>query len=433
MYKIKTYVPEKNTSVSKDIKDDLPYIFPEITIKKKQLVRCYDNTQTTTNYVLPRDSVRSFKGPYILIENIVQNKDVKNNIKINNITCYPDYIFINSRIWDLKLPGGKGLFETNLNTMEYGPNDKSSSFISMCKKNVNSAILNYKGTSGKGITFGSHTSSLQKKNEDYVVENFKDKGVLKPIVHFLTARSAIPFRSILKVKKKIGEYEQKFLIDVAKYDNSEDVVKKNVTSSMYLKIGAATSDNEFFSAYALSSSCLNLLFDIGTKIMKIEYLQTVPSFFLQKERGYIKNFVGKLPCVNNVTKENKQEYTFSYKDWLEIVLQLSIHLGSVFAITLDDYMFVTLRKQKLVLSRVGLGTVGLTKYGEVLSNLYPAFKQQKLYMHPIAYDLYSKSLHSKVLSECLEDNAEILKNKIFEELQTSESEKKKNKKSKAFN
>ena len=429
------FSPHQNVIFGKNTENDLNYEFVDALDKKNKketLTRCNGKTQMCKNYVLPRDSVKSFPGPYLLLENtIVDKKNYKYKIEIDDAKCYPDYVFTNSRIWDLKVPGGLGLFQTNLKTMEFGPKDNTKT-IYMCKKNVNDATLDF-----EGITFGDHTKHLQKKNEDLVLEIFKSKSVLKPIVHFLTARDAIPFRSTLHVKKIVDFKEQKFEINVAKYNYDEAYVEKNNkkledTSNMYLKIGAVTKDTPYFKSYSLASSCLNLVFNINTKIMKIDYLQTKPSFGLDVEFGYLGNYNDKLKCVTNVTEpeENKKNYAFTYKDWLEISLQLTIHIGSAFAIEIEDYMNVMIAgKQKLSLARLGLGTEGTTKYGELLQNLNPTFKfyyeKKFCFMHPFAYKLYCVTLPQKILDETLEPKAATLKQYIFEFLNVNKDQQKK--------
>jgi len=266
------------------------------------------------DFILPENSVKSFKGPYLLkqLENFV---NFKSDVIYN---CLYRYIYLGTRYWDPIIdvdghPGlGQGIFAYNLKNREFGPIFKNEAMYMP----LNQPLRPKEGSVSANI----------KKTKNFTIFNIKNNYVLREPMTFKAIKEAIPYFSILNYVKE----GQELKMNVRKFhDEKPDQIK--------LSFGSVSNANARYKKFAIASQCLELQIDNSTKVMKINLLQNIPNYDQEMYNG--------IRDINAVQKDllcayraDGQRFKISAKDLIEITFQMAIHIGNIFAIGLEDQM-----------------------------------------------------------------------------------------------
>ena len=375
------------------------------------------------NYVFPEKNVRSFVGPYILLQ-----LDHAPNLGTTRqqIKCTLNYEFKNCRIWDQIIDNndhgrGFGLFKYNLTSQFYGPDIRSSK-ITMCLPQAK-------------IAFKDNFTTYQQKHENYNVFQIRNANVLRKPIYFTNAIEAIPYRGKITFRKNIGSEAKILYINVEKYQ------KKSYETT--LSLGSYSSDTQVYKRFSNASRCLIVIINQETKTMTIDIIQNTPVFYQEKNSGLIPGAPQQqeLLCSYDSEQQRKREYKLSGKELLEIAIQILIHIGSIYALKLRDEMhfklmfdqafrdkyvsydkFKDIKKstkhikeiedQRVSIGVLNLGIKGKTKYEEYFPGLSPEFycrrlKSEKTFLHPLAYRFWARNLPMKKLREMIQEHKDV--------------------------
>jgi hypothetical protein len=343
------------------------------------------------DYLLPEDSVNSFKGPYKLKKIPLLNFKEYNQ----DYNCDITYEYSGTRQWDQLIIEGEqqdvGIFQYNLENMKFGP---------LHKNNLMLMPLN------EPLNLVGNTSANQKKDRNITVFKLKNNYVIRRPPSFPDIKETIPYFSILTFQRGPDTLH----MNVVKMKDSSDTDKNKID----LRFGVISNGNEYFKKFAPASQCLELSIDNNYRVMYIEILQNTATYYQSEEKGIKKDTNNQqLLCAY---KNTGQQVKLTAKDLLEITIQMIIHIGNIFALVLDDHMHFTYSEKITVGSKkldgiqyisigvINLALKGYTKYEEYIASLRPAFKfladplknkKNTRYLHPLAYRYWASRIPGK--------------------------------------
>lgn len=357
------------------------------------------------DFILPEDSVKSFKGPYKLkkIQPFFNLKKIADEEEYN---CDITYEYGGTRQWDQRILEGQqqevGIFQYNLQSREFGPLHKNNQMLMPLKDPL--------------LEIGN-LSANQKKLKNISVFELKNNFVLRKPPSFPDIKENIPFFSILKFQRG----PERLNMNVTKMKDSE-------TDKIDLRFGMVSNSTDYFNKLALASQCLELSINNNLRIVTIEILQNTSTYYQKDKKGMKKNTnYQPLLCA---FKDTGQQVKLTAKDLLEITMQMIIHIGNIFALVLDDHMHFLYNEtiqigskklagfQHISIGVINLALKGYTKYEEYIADLRPAFKyvpeplknKKARYLHPLAYRFWASRLPSKKVKK-MEDG--IIKDSLF--------------------
>lgn len=324
------------------------------------------------------------RGPYRVVEN---SEDIarllgisKGRIKIkrDGLDCYPTYVLLDPRQWNvIGMPNDT----SPTNILDVGPLMEEPQYHQQTHYRFTENVVDRDG------------------------HMFSNVLVMPP--NYKAVSKIIPANTVFTCQVN----SRRYTINVLRKMNGLDTQDKRYLS---LRFGTQTADESPFQAFARSSDCMEIRFDLKTKSCDIHYLQLKPVFELKDyydssgtllvEKDTLYNSIDnwkhcaqpydpsrRTGCTTDIDllRANKKKELselrndFQAKTWLEIARQFVLYVGLTSYISLLDDAKTSWPKQGperlptseyfsyLCFSHYTIGRKGLTLYESYIRDLRP--------------------------------------------------------------